>query len=752
MIGVIKVKKKIEVVSNNILYWNVLLISIIVISVILIGWKMTSMAIPIEEAPESYEGVTQNRKNDPLSAANNDVKEPLDFSGGIISTRTQWYKAPDFSKGDWYDYSLTEIANQNIIPSYCLQHGNKNINGNTMVKSDELGLGFVTLIQNGWPNKSITGENEKDYYITQIAIWAYITEHALDESKFLLTEEQLNYVNTSQDAIAVQIRRLVQLANNAQKTDTSIRMSVSGNDTKLYLTTDKNYYESKLISVSASDALTSYIISDLNGPSGTKIVDQNGNDKTTFSKNDTFKIRIPASNVTDTSKTVSLQVTGNFTEYHAYRYTPEGGIAAAQTAMPAILWEKDITNKSVALSFDVQTARMGFVKADSETGEYVKGAKLEVQKTDGTVIDSWTTDGSIHYIDNMILGDYVLVEKEAPTGYVRNTTKKNFTATPNAVEAIKIENAPTKLEVLKIDEATKEAVVGATLVIKNAKKEEVYRIVTTKDPYIITKIPVGNYTIEEVEAPDGYVLNTTPISFTIREDGKTQRVVMKQNYTKISIIGQDVTVDTTIVGITFSIKDSEGKEVKNGTWTTSTNKLTYTIKNLPLGTYTLNEVAAPDGYILNEESVTFEVTGSAFELMVPNDFTKVRISKKDITNEEELPGATLQVKDKDGKVIEEWVSTEETHEIDRLPVGKYTLVETIAPEGYRESTSTVEFEVKETGEIQAVTFYNVPIIEVPNAGSNIPYIVYILGFVIVASGLGLVFINTKRTKSNRKKK
>lgn len=745
MIGVSRnMKKKAEQISNNILYWNILLISIIIVSVILIGWRMTSLAKPITEAPESFEGVTQNRKDDTISGPNNDVKEPLDFSGGVVSSRTQWYKAPDFSKGDWYDLTLAQITEQGIIPSYCLQHGNKNINGNTMVKSDELGLGYVALIQNGWPNKSITGENEKDYYITQVAIWMYITEHALDSKDFLLTSDQVNYFNTSQDAVSVQIRRLVKLANEAQKVDTTLRLSVANNDTKLHLTSDKKYYESQLISVSHSDALTSYTVSDLNGPSGIKIVDANGNDKTTFGKGDKFKVRIPAASITDTSKTASLQVTGAFTEYHAFRYTPEGGVTAAQTAMPAILWEKEITNKSVALSLDTETARMGFVKVDDKTGEMVKGAKLEVQKLDGTVIASWTTDGSVHYVDNMILGNYVLVETEAPEGYVRNPEKKSFTAAPNVVEAIKITNATTKLEVLKLDEATKKPIAGATLVIKDAKGTEVYRFVTTEKPHVISKIPVGNYTIEEVEAPEGYVLNPTPIAFSILADGKVQRVIMKQNYTKIKIVGHDVTVDTTLVGVTFQIKDSALKEVPNGKWTTSASKLTHTIKGLKEGVYTLHEVDVPDGYVKNEEPAQFEITGGDLEVMVPNDFTKVRISKKDITNEEELPGATLQIKDAKGKVIEEWVSTEEEHEIDRLPVGKYTLIETITPEGYQESTSTVEFEVKETGEIQPVTFYNVPIVEVPDTASNVPIYVYILGGLIILSGTGLIYVNSKK--------
>ena len=84
------------------------------------------------------------------------------------------------------------------------------------------------------------------------------------------------------------------------------------------------------------------------------------------------------------------------------------------------------------------------------------------------------------------------------------------------------------------------------------------------------------------------------------------------------------------------------------------------------------------------------------------------ISKKDATTGSELPGATLVVKDYDGKVIDTWVSTDKPHLIENLKAGIYTLTETIAPNGYILSTETVTFTIKDDGSVTPVVMYNSP--------------------------------------------
>ena len=68
-------------------------------------------------------------------------------------------------------------------------------------------------------------------------------------------------------------------------------------------------------------------------------------------------------------------------------------------------------------------------------------------------------------------------------------------------------------------------------------------------------------------------------------------------------------------------------------------------------------------------------------VIMQDDITKVQISKKDLTTKEELPGAELVIKDKDGTEIDRWVSTNDPHYVEKMPAGDYTLTEITAPNG-----------------------------------------------------------------------
>lgn len=134
------------------------------------------------------------------------------------------------------------------------------------------------------------------------------------------------------------------------------------------------------------------------------------------------------------------------------------------------------------------------------------------------------------------------------------------------------------------------------------------------------------------------------------------------------------------------------------------------MERIPMGTYTLTETMAPteQGYV-RAESVTFEVgpTGDIQRVEMKDDFTKVEISKADMTDGRELPGAKLKITDASGNTIAEWETNGQPHRIERLKPGEYTLTETAAPAGYLLSEE-VHFTVQETGEIQKVTMYDAP--------------------------------------------
>lgn len=137
--------------------------------------------------------------------------------------------------------------------------------------------------------------------------------------------------------------------------------------------------------------------------------------------------------------------------------------------------------------------------------------------------------------------------------------------------------------------------------------------------------------------------------------------------------------------------------------------------HLAEGEWRLRETAAPKGYLVDPTVRSLTVTDDGLingdadhTVAVENDYTKVQISKRDITNEAEVPGAKLSILDSDGNVVESWISGEEPHRIDRLEPGDYTLVEEMTPNRYDKATE-VPFTVLPSGELQTVVMYDEPI-------------------------------------------
>lgn len=128
-----------------------------------------------------------------------------------------------------------------------------------------------------------------------------------------------------------------------------------------------------------------------------------------------------------------------------------------------------------------------------------------------------------------------------------------------------------------------------------------------------------------------------------------------------------------------------------------------------MGKYHLKELTTIDGAVLDEteHKVIFEQKDTVtkeyiVESNIENKTTVVEISKQDITGEKELVGAKLTVTDENNEIIDSWVSTDKTHKIEGLKVGKtYTLTEEIAPDEYVKATS-IKFTIENTTEIQRV--------------------------------------------------
>ncbi len=247
-----------------------------------------------------------------------------------------------------------------------------------------------------------------------------------------------------------------------------------------------------------------------------------------------------------------------------------------------------------------------------------------------------------------------------------------------------------------------------------------------------TDVPFGKYIVREIESPRGYILSDKEYAVSIAEDGKLIEITAENKPITVEISKRDI-YGNELVGAEMVLENADGEIVDR--WTSDgTNHI---VSKLGAGEYVLKEIAAPDGYIIATDikfsvdiygNVTVEnvdstaVSDNGYPLIVMvDDTTKVRISKRDITTGEELPGATLQIIDEDGNVVEEWVSTDEAHFIEgKLIAGKeYTLRETIAPDGY-EIANEIKFTVNADGSVTEVVMYDelTPKTTTPYTGDN----------------------------------
>ncbi len=171
--------------------------------------------------------------------------------------------------------------------------------------------------------------------------------------------------------------------------------------------------------------------------------------------------------------------------------------------------------------------------------------------------------------------------------------------------------------------------------------------------------------------------------------------------TKSQFTKTDATTGEELEGAKLQIIDQDGNIVEE--WIST--KEPHVVYGLPEGTYTLHEELPPyaEGYV-SAEDMEFEVKedGSVTKVEMKDTYSKVEISKTDLTTGKELEGAKLQILNKEGEVLEEWVTDGKPHLVEKLPVGEELILREItAPEGY-EIAEDVKFTLEDTMEVQKV--------------------------------------------------
>ena len=238
-------------------------------------------------------------------------------------------------------------------------------------------------------------------------------------------------------------------------------------------------------------------------------------------------------------------------------------------------------------------------------------------------------------------------------------------------------------------------------------------------------LPLGSYHIAETKPPYGYVGTDAAFDVTLAWDNQTQEIVAadavefhnEREKAKVGIYKTDLESGKYLAGAVFNlytaddIYDADGKlvfaagDMVATSPETNADGYTYFHCDIPIrgeqygsstykdaatnsGKYIVKEIRAPLGYYVNEDpmEVTFTYDGEAVQVLestCTDKPTEMWVSKRDLTNDEELPGATLTIKDADGNIVESWVSTDTPHRVTGLHLGDaYTLTETRPADGY----------------------------------------------------------------------
>ncbi|WP_416808372.1 SpaA isopeptide-forming pilin-related protein [Bacillus thuringiensis] len=397
------------------------------------------------------------------------------------------------------------------------------------------------------------------------------------------------------------------------------------------------------------------------------------------------------------------------------------------------------------------TGKVKIKKVDSNNdNKKLVGAKFHIEDSKGKIVGELLTNEEGEAISkDLPIGNYILVEIEAPKDYELLKEKITVKIEKDAVVEIKIGNKKLpdpigKMKLVKVDISDKnKKLAGAKFHIEDSIGKIVGELVTNEEGEVISKdLPIGNYTLVEVEAPKGYELLKEKITVKIEKDAVVEIKIGNKKLPdpmgKMKLVKVDISdKNKKLAGAKFHIEDSKGKVV--GELITD-EKGEMISKDLPIGNYTLVEIEAPKGYELLKEKIAVKIEkDTVVEIKIENkklpdptgQFEIEKVDDKD--SELKLKGAVFQVLDKEGKEVSRLITDEKGKVIsNQLAIGKYTIKEIKAPNGYMLLRDPIEIEITEAVKTQKITVKNAKNNWViPNTGGSGTTIFYVIGIMLM---------------------
>lgn len=354
-------------------------------------------------------------------------------------------------------------------------------------------------------------------------------------------------------------------------------------------------------------------------------------------------------------------------------------------------------------------------KTHAITGELLAGAAFELYRADqqvsgvpGTMIGRYTTDNSgVVVITGLEPGYYVVKEVQAPQHFMisENSQQNGFLkADGTSVLEFDFANYPYgSLLISKVDAITGKPLADARFKVTDSTGAVAGN---TNGEYtsdkngeiLIENLKPGAYVVTEIEAPEHYAVDTTPQTVQVGTDGKTYKVSFEnQPAGGIVIRKLDTKTKEPLEDAQFKVTDSDGSVVgtENGLFQTDASGVVK-IPHLPKGSYVIEEIKAPDGYILENQTQTVAVDyGRTYTIDFYNKkMSGLQIIKTDADSKQPLKGAKFTIYHKNGEIV----GTYETNGdgviiLDSLKPGWYKIAETEAPKGYWRDDTPKDVEV-----------------------------------------------------------
>ena len=372
-----------------------------------------------------------------------------------------------------------------------------------------------------------------------------------------------------------------------------------------------------------------------------------------------------------------------------------------------------------SLNINNELTKTVFSKVTAD-GDNLYGVPMEiVDVKTGKPVHTWITDDSNLEIDGLPAGDYQWREVNAPEGYVL-AKPVEFTVKDGDIQDIEIKNFSVEFEKNGNDG-------------KKLLKGGEFQITSTKTKQIVDKWTSGEHIFDITEDMKTKLTSGGVVSdmyVDIEDDSSTYYRISKNEGRDDYRLLMQANGETKYYNI-----DINGDE--------TTHMIRGTVEDQE---YVITELKSPDGYA-TAEPVSFKTDKEQnLTVEMTDEITQFEFYKKDITSQEELEGATLQIKDKNGNIVDEWVSGKTPHKISGLTVGQtYTMIEVIAPVNYKIAQNK-EFTVSDTGEVQKITMYDelMPVAKKVKTGDdNSSIMMYMIVSVITASVFSFIYYRKK---------